>query len=93
MALRGVLLDLEGVLYQEDAAIPGAVDAVRALEARGLALRGLTNTTTRPRREIAQRLAGLGIPLGTEALFTPPVAAARGRTPSIFAVLPRPRPT
>ncbi len=77
MPLRGLLLDLEGVLYQEDAAIPGAVEAVRDLHARGLALRGLTNTTTRPRREIAARLAGLGIPLGPEALFTPPVAAAR----------------
>ena len=77
MKLQGLLLDLEGVLYQEDAAIPGAVEAVRALQARGLALRGLTNTTTRPRREIAARLAGLGIPLGAEALFTPPVAAAR----------------
>jgi len=77
MALRGLLLDLEGVLYQEDAAIPGAVEAVQVLQGRGLALRGLTNTTTRPRREIADRLARLGIPLGAEALFTPPVAAAR----------------
>ena len=77
MALRGLLLDLEGVLYQEDAAIPGAVEAVLDLQDRGLELRGLTNTTTRPRREIAARLKGLGIPLGTEALFTPPVAAAR----------------
>ncbi len=76
-SLQGLLLDLEGVLYQEDAVIPGAVEAVRTLQGRGLALRGLTNTTTRPRREIAARLAGLGIPLGAEALFTPPVAAAR----------------
>ena len=75
--LQGLLLDLEGVLYQEDAAIPGAAEAVRALLGRGLALRGLTNTTTRPRREIAARLEVLGIPLGAEALFTPPVAAAR----------------
>ena len=77
MTPRALLLDLEGVLYQEDATIPGAAEAVRTLRARGLALRGLTNTTTRPRREIAMRLAGLGIPLGAEALFTPPVVAAR----------------
>ena len=76
MTIRGLLLDLEGVLYQEDAAIPGAAETVAALRDRGLALRGLTNTTTRPRREIAARLATLGIPLGTEALFTPPAAAA-----------------
>lgn len=80
MPIRGLLLDLEGVLYQEDAALPGAAATVQALRARGLALRGLTNTTTRPRREIAARLAGLGIPLGAEALFTPPAAAALALT-------------
>ena len=76
MTIRGLLLDLEGVLYQEDAAFPGATAAVTALRDRGLALRGLTNTTTRPRREIAARLAALGIPLDADALFTPPAAAA-----------------
>ena len=40
-----VLLDLDGVLYVEDEAIPGALEAVEELRARGLHLRFITNTT------------------------------------------------
>ncbi len=75
MALRGVLLDLEGVLYEGDRAIPGAVAAVRGLESAGLALRYLTNTTTRPRRDIVARLDAMGLPCKTEHAFTPAAAA------------------
>ena len=76
MAVRGLLLDLEGVLYQEDAAIQGAVAAVTELLRQGLEIRFLTNTTTQPRARIAERLAGYGIPVETGQLFTPPLAAA-----------------
>lgn len=75
MKLQGLLLDLEGVLYQDDRPIPGAAEALQRLQADGLALRGLTNTTTRPRRAIAERLAELAIPLAAEAIFTPCMAA------------------
>ena len=75
MKLQGLLLDLEGVLYQDDRPIPGAAEALQSLQAEGLALRGLTNTTTRPRRAIAERLDELAIPLAAEAVFTPCMAA------------------
>ncbi|MEE8275171.1 MAG: TIGR01458 family HAD-type hydrolase, partial [Alphaproteobacteria bacterium] len=52
MTIRGVLLDLEGVLYQGDAPVDGAVGAVRRLRDAGLGLSFLTNTTTRPRSYI-----------------------------------------
>ncbi|MDH3472214.1 MAG: TIGR01458 family HAD-type hydrolase [Rhodospirillales bacterium] len=77
MVIRAVLLDLEGVLYQENAPIPGALDAVRALDARGLGLRYVTNTTTTSRAGVAGRLAGVGLDVDPAALFTP-LAAARG---------------
>lgn len=77
MALRGLLLDLQGVLYHEGEAIPGAVAAMRALGRRGLALRYLTNTTTRPRREIVERMRRLGFDVEPEQVFAPALAAAR----------------
>lgn len=77
MAVRGLLLDLQGVLYQEGKAIPGAVAATRALGQRGLALRYLTNTTTRPRREIVERMRQMGFDVEPEQVFTPALAAAR----------------
>ena len=75
MAIRGVLLDLEGVIYQGDSPIPGAREAIAKLAAAGLALRFLTNTTTRPRSAIAARLEALGVAVDPAHLFTPAVAA------------------
>ena len=50
-----VLLDLDGVLHVEDDPIPGAIEAVAALRDRGLRLRFVTNTTSRPRRDFLRR--------------------------------------
>lgn len=75
MTVRGLLLDLEGVLYQDSAVIPGAPEAVRDLAGRGLALRFLTNTTTRPRREIVERMSGMGFAVDPAQVFTPALAA------------------
>lgn len=76
MEIRGLLLDLEGVLYQEDAAIQGARAAVAELLRQGLKIRFLTNTTTQPRARIVERLSGYGIPVEADQLFTPALAAA-----------------
>lgn len=66
-----VLLDLDGVLYVEDEPIAGAAEAVEALRARGLRLRFVTNTTSRPRRDILARLERLGMPIPEGELVTP----------------------
>lgn len=44
--VRVVLLDLDGVLYVEEALVPGARDAVERLRSRGLELRFVTSTTS-----------------------------------------------
>lgn len=77
MPVKAVLLDLEGVLYEGDQPIDGAVEAVAKLRGMGLELRYLTNTTTRSRAGVARRLAGLGLEIDIEALFTPLAAARR----------------
>lgn len=77
MTFRGLLLDLEGVLHQGDTPIPGAVEALRELQESGLAIRYLTNTTTRPRGAIAGRLQALGFAVKKDEIFSPPAAAAR----------------
>lgn len=73
--MRAILFDLDGVLYQGDAAIPGAdrtLDWVREQEIPHLFL---TNTTSRPRTAISDKLARLGIRVGEDEILTPPVAA------------------
>lgn len=69
--ITAVLLDLDGVLYVEDEPIPGAAETVRALREQGLRLRFVTNTTSRPRRQVLARLTRLGIPVSPDELVTP----------------------
>ncbi len=73
--IRGLLLDLEGVLYEGVHPVAGAVQALADLQQRGLAVRFLTNTTTQPRRAIAERLNRLGFAVDPGQVFTPPAAA------------------
>lgn len=75
MALKAVLLDLGGVVYQGGDALPGAVEAISRLREAGLALRFLTNTTRKPKRQVLEKLRGLGVEAETEELFTPAMAA------------------
>lgn len=72
-----VLLDLDGVLYVEDDPIPGAVEAVESLRARGLRLRFVTNTTSRSRAQVVARLARLGFTLPADNVLTPAALAVR----------------
>lgn len=77
MTLRAVLLDLEGVLYQEGRPIMGCREALAALEGGGLELRFLTNTTTTSRGGVTDRLAAIGLEVEAARLFTPLAAACR----------------
>ncbi len=75
--LRAVLLDLDGVLYVEDEPVDGAVDAVARLREAGLTLRLVTNTTSRPRRMIVERLERLGFDVRAGDVVTPAALAVR----------------
>ncbi len=75
--IRAVLLDLDGVLYIGEQMIDGAADAVTRLRAQGLELAGVTNTTTRSRRMIADKLEHLGIGLTSDELYTPAALAVQ----------------
>lgn len=75
--LRGLLIDLDGVLYVEEEPIDGAAEAVKAFRDAGLGLRFVTNTTARSRRQTLERLERLGFGVEAEELVTPAVLARR----------------
>jgi HAD superfamily hydrolase (TIGR01458 family) len=58
-------------------AIDGAAAAVAAVRRAGIPLCFATNTTRRPRSDLAIRLQGMGIQAVEEEIFTAPLAAAR----------------
>ena len=74
LELSAFLLDLDGTLYTGDAAIPGAVAAVARLRSRGVPFRLVTNTTTRSRRMLVDRLAGYGFDAQPEEIVTATLA-------------------
>ncbi len=73
--IEGVLLDLDGVVTVGEALLPGSLEAVERLRANATPLRFVTNTTRRPRRRIVEGLAGLGLRIAEEELFTPAALA------------------
>jgi HAD superfamily hydrolase (TIGR01458 family) len=75
--VRGLLLDLDGVLYVEDEPVEGAKESVRELREGGLGLRFVTNTTARSRGQTVDKLARLGFEVAPEELVTPAALARR----------------
>lgn len=71
----GVLIDLAGVLYDGDAALPGAADALLLLRQARLPVRFLTNSTRAPKARLLERLERIGIEAAPDELFTPAAAA------------------
>lgn len=74
--VRGVLLDIDGVLHVSMQPISGAAEALHWLEQHGYATCFVTNTTTLARATLAERLQAIGLPIGEEHLITAPVATA-----------------
>lgn len=74
--MNGILLDLDGVIYIADEPIPGAAEAVGALQRAGIPYRFLTNTSTLSRDDLVARLASHGIESDRTQIITPAFAAA-----------------
>jgi phospholysine phosphohistidine inorganic pyrophosphate phosphatase len=70
------LLDLDGTLYSGGEAIPGAAETLERLRARQIPWRLVTNTTSRSRSMIVQRLRGYGFEVFPEEVFTATLAAS-----------------
>lgn len=73
--VRGVLIDLDGVVYTGNQALPGSLDAIRRLRELCVPFKFITNTTRRPRRRIVSDLAKLGLNITAQDLFTPAALA------------------
>src|SRR5438874_1463165 len=74
--IRGILLDLDGVLHISMQPIPGAAEVLSWLEKQGYPTGFVTNTTTLARTTLAQRLQAIGLPVAEKRLVTAPVATA-----------------
>jgi NagD protein len=79
---KGFIFDMDGTLALGDktsgghVALPGAVDLLAKIKARGIPFRVLTNGTARPPAAYAASLRAAGFDLADEEMMTPSTSAA-----------------
>jgi NagD protein len=74
---HGYLIDMDGVLYRGTELIPGADSFLDRLREDRVPFRLLTNNSQRTRRDVAAKLARMGIGVEEEHVFTSAMATAR----------------
>ncbi len=74
--IRGVIADLDGVVYRGETAIADAVEAFQRWERAGTPYAFVTNNATRTPAAFADKLTRLGVRTVPEQVVTSPVAAA-----------------
>ena len=86
-----MLLDLDGTVYHEDHALPGAVELIRRLQAAGRKYACLTNSTSSPER-LVTRLSEMGVEIDPAHIYTAASAAADYVIDHCSATAPRGKP-
>lgn len=85
--VRGLLLDLDGVIVLAGKAVPGAGEALGALAARGMPFRIVTNTSLVSRATLSAWSAQLGAPIPADR-FQSALSVAASDTGSRFSGQP-----
>jgi HAD superfamily hydrolase (TIGR01457 family) len=73
--LRAFCIDMDGVLYRGDAALPGAREFVEFLRIRGIPHLFLTNNSTRTPKQYVEKLFEMGIRTQPEHILTSALVA------------------
>jgi phospholysine phosphohistidine inorganic pyrophosphate phosphatase len=74
--IRGILFDLDGVRYNSETPIEGAAKAVEWVRKNHIPQLFVTNTTSRSRASLVEKLAAFGLPVSEAEILTPALAAA-----------------
>lgn len=69
-SIRGFIFDLDGTVYLSDRALPGAVETIAAIRARGLSVVFISNKPLEPGSVYAAKLTKLGIPATPDDVIT-----------------------
>jgi len=75
-AVRGFLLDMDGTFYLSDRLLEGALRFIDLLREQEKQFLFLTNNSSKDRRQYAEKISRLGLPLAEEAVLTSGEATA-----------------
>jgi HAD superfamily hydrolase (TIGR01450 family) len=74
---RGIVLDLDGVVYLGDQVVPAAPAALEGVRGLGVRLAFVTNNSFRPPELVAEKLGHLGVKAAVEEVLTSAHATVR----------------
>ncbi len=74
---RGIVLDLDGVVYLGDEVVPAAPAALEGVRGLGVRLAFVTNNSFRPPERVAEKLGHLGVKAAVEEVLTSAHATVR----------------
>jgi len=75
-SIRNLLIDMDGVLYRGQTALPGAAELLSFLEGHGLQYLLVTNNATMSQAQFSAKLHKMGIRVPPEAIMTSSLATA-----------------
>jgi glycerol-1-phosphatase len=67
---RGIVLDLDGVVYLGDTVVPAAPAALEGVRGLGVRVVFVTNNSSRPPERVAEKLGRLGVKAAVEEVLT-----------------------
>lgn len=76
MTVRGLLCDLDGVVYRGDTACEGAIEGLQGARDAGVRLLFMTNNASRPPEEVAAHISRLGLATSPEEVLNASQVAA-----------------
>jgi HAD superfamily hydrolase (TIGR01458 family) len=75
--IKGLLIDLDGVVYNDSQVITGSVDTFHKLREKNIPFRFITNTTMKSRDTLVKKLNNFGIRTEAYEVFSAAYAAAK----------------
>ncbi len=69
-SIKGLLIDLDGTIYNDTVPIPGSLATIKWLHEIGIPFRFITNTTMKSRETLQKKLASMGIVCIREDIFS-----------------------
>lgn len=75
--IKGLLIDLDGVIYNDSVPIEGAAQTINWLQKQNIPFRFITNTTMKSRSTLQKKLRTFGIAVPEEEIFSAVTATAQ----------------
>lgn len=69
-SIKGILFDLDGVLYIGDQVVEGAQETLHEIKRRGIPYRFITNTSTKTAASVANKLRAMGFSIELDEIFS-----------------------